>query len=100
VIGILPEGHPGIPVVASIDEAVERSRASHAAVLAAETRAAQVEAALETAKLAVVQAYRDNAIDLVRGVGEALAERCFPRLRRSRRRRREENDGGSGTDAS
>ncbi len=89
----LPEGHPGAALVASIGEAVERSRASHTAVLTAETRAAQAGAAVETAKLAVVQAYRDNAIDLVRAVGEALAERCFPRLRAPRKRGKAAADG-------
>lgn len=88
----LPEGHPGIALAPQLEAAVERSRASRAAVLAAETHAAQVSAGVETAKLAVVQAYRDNAIDLVRAVGEQLADRCFPQLRRSRKPRKAAND--------
>ncbi|HEY8429683.1 MAG TPA: hypothetical protein VIL20_14965 [Sandaracinaceae bacterium] len=88
----LPPEHPVVPLIPALAEANERARASQRAYEAALTALDEANAAAEVAKMAVVQVYRDNVIDITRAVGEELAERCFPRLRAPRRRR----DGGEG----
>lgn len=88
----LPPEHPAVAVVPALVEANDRARLSHGAYLRALTAVTEASAAAEIAKMAVVQVYRDNIVDITRAVGEELAERCFPRLRA--RRRKGGNEGG------
>lgn len=93
----LPPEHPVVALAPQLAEANERTRASHAAYLRALTAVAEADAAVETAKLAVIQVYRDNVIDIARAVGAELAERCFPRVRPPRRASSGRDDGGDAT---
>jgi len=76
----LPPEHPALPIVPLLVESNERTRQSEKAHALAVTAKTEADAATEVAKLALIQVYRDVIIDTTRAVGEALAERCFPRV--------------------
>lgn len=90
----LPPDHPALPVVTLLSDANERTRESQRAHALAVTAKAAADAAVEVAKLAVIQVYRDNIIDITRAVGEELAERCFPQVAGTRKKK----GGGGGDD--
>lgn len=76
----LPPEHPALPIRPLLAESNEQARESEKAHALAVTAKAEADAATEVAKLALIQLYRDVIIDTTRAVGEALAERCFPRI--------------------
>ena len=76
----LPPEHPALPILPLLAESNERTRQSEKAHALAVTAKTEADAATEVAKLALIQLYRDVIIDTTRAVGEALAERCFPRV--------------------
>jgi len=88
----LPADHPALPILPQLTAANDQARASQAAHLVAVTALTEAKAAAEVAKLAVIQRYADNIIDITRKVGEDLAERCFPRVR-ARNKKTEEEEG-------
>lgn len=94
--GSLPPEHPAVALLPQLSEANDRARESHSAWLRTLTAVADAGAAAEVAKLAVVQVYRDNVVDITRAIGEELSDRCFPRIRSSRRKGGGEDGGGGG----
>lgn len=84
----LAEDHPGRAVLTAMAAAVEQTRTSERAYFTAVTATAEADAAADAAKLVVIQAYRDNIIDITRERGDDLAERCFPKLRHRRRNKK------------
>lgn len=93
----LPEGHPARPLAAQLTELGNASRTSQREHERALGVIGTTGAELEQAKLAVIAQYRDNAIDIVRAVGEDLAEQCFPRLRTAKKKPAKGTPGEGGT---
>lgn len=77
----LPDGHPAAPVLVDLAALADASRAGHRAWIDAVQKAAAAAAVAETARIAVVRAYRDNHIDIERASGADVADDCFPELR-------------------
>ncbi len=94
-ISAVPADHPALPLATTLTESNEQARTSHKAYLDAQTALVQAKSAAEIAKLKVVQVYRDNIIDMVRAVGERLAERCFPQVRKPRKKKSSTSDDES-----
>jgi hypothetical protein len=97
-MGALPPEHPALPIVPLLVESNDRTRQSQQAHALAVTARTEADAATEVAKLALIQVYRDVIIDTTRAVGEALAERCFPRVSAPKKKKKvedtEEDDAG------
>lgn len=89
----LPPEHPALPILTALAAANDRARESQRAYEQALTKLREAQAAVEVAKIAVVQVYRDNVIDITRAVGSEVAGRCFPRLRRSKKASAPGDDG-------
>lgn len=89
----LPPEHPALPLVPQLTAANDQARLSEAAHTLAVTALTEARAAAEVAKLAVIQKYADNIIDITRAAGEDVAERCFPRVS-APRRKKTDHDGG------
>lgn len=96
-IGHLSEAHPARPLAAQLTELGNAARTSQREHERALGVIGTTGAELEQAKLAVVAQYRDNAIDIVRAVGEDLAEQCFPRLRTAKKKPAKGTPGEGGT---
>jgi hypothetical protein len=78
----LEDDHPAKPLLAQLTTRADASRTSHRAYLAALKGVATADAELAQAALDVIATYRDNVHDITRAVGEEIAERCFPNLRK------------------
>lgn len=93
----LPAEHPARAVLPKLVELAAASRKSGRAWVDATQRAGAASAAADIARLAVVRAYRDNAIDIARACGDDVADACFPTLRAAGRRG-EDGDAETDTD--
>lgn len=96
----LPAEHPAAALLPALTGLAEASRKAHRAWVDALQRAAAADAAVEVARVALVRAYRDNAIDLARALGDAFAQDCFPRLRSSHTAASEDDDSAAASAAS
>lgn len=84
----LPPEHPALSLIPELTAANDQARLSEVAHGQAITARTEARAAAEVAKLAVIQKYADNIIDITRAAGEAVAERCFPRVTAPRRKKK------------
>lgn len=88
----LPPEHPALPLIPQLTAANDQARLSEVAHTQAITALTEAKAAVEVAKLVVIQKYADNIIDITRAAGEAVAERCFPRVIAPRRKKKAGGD--------
>jgi hypothetical protein len=77
----LPADHPAAPQLPELTALADASRAAHRRYVDVAQRRVAAAAEADLARVALIRAYRDNAIDIERAVGKAFAESCFPLLR-------------------